>query len=679
MAIVTLRHYLEIRYRIEQVRSPQVKKWSALMMLGLILVSIALGQVPNLPKAPTKEAVEQPEAAKPPAGGHELTATDVETFLDGLVPLQLAQDDIAGATIAIVKDGKVLFAKGYGYSDLEKKKPVSAEETLFRPGSVSKLFTWTAVMQMFEQGKLDLDRDVNDYLDFKIPDAFGQPISLKNLLTHTPGFEEQIKDLFTNRPESPNLGDYLKTHIPARIFPPGTVPAYSNYGAALAGYIVERVSGRPFEEYVQENIFKPLGMTHSTFAQPLPSELAPNMSSGYQLASTGTKPFEMIVPFPAGSLSSSAADMARFMLAHLQSGQAGGAQILRPETAVLMHSRLFALDPAANAMCYGFYEESRNGQRIIGHAGDTVCFHSDLHLILDAGVGFFVSHNSQGRGNPLPRTMLWEALLDRYFPHTASAPPELGSAKDDAKSVSGAYMFSRRSETSFLKSATLLGELSVSATEDGAIEIDQLTGANGKPKKWREVAPMTFQEENGQDKLVFKADQNGRMQLILAYPFFIGQRVGLFENSKALLTATGISIFIMLLTLLLWPVAWFVRRHYGHKLTLTPIARRLRMAVRCVFALDLFFIVALIALVMYGTTHLEVFSDRGNIWFHLIQIIGVLGAVGTLVVLFNAIHSWRSREQRIWGKLRATLFVLSCLGLLWFALAGNLLHFSSSY
>jgi CubicO group peptidase (beta-lactamase class C family) len=632
-----------------------------------------------LRKVPAKGGTEPLQAERIPSGGHELTATDVEAFLDGVVPLQLAQNDIAGATIAIVKDGKLLFAKGYGYADIEKKKPVSAEETLFRPGSVSKLLTWTAVMQLFEQGKLDLDRDVNGYLDFNIPDAFGQPISLKNLLAHTPGFEEQIKDLFRTDSESPNLGEYLKTHIPTRIYPPGTLPAYSNYGAALAGYIVERVSGLPFDQYVEENIFKPLGMTHSTFTQPLPSALAPNMSNGYQLASDGPKPFEMITPFPAGSLSSTAADMTRFMLAHLQDGQLGDARILRPETARLMHSRLFALDPAANGMCYGFYEESRNGRRIIGHGGDTVCFHSDLHLIPDAGVGFFVSHNSLGRGNPLPRTMLWEALLDRYFPYTAPDMPTLASAKENAKAVSGTYMLSRRSETSFLKALTLIGEFSVSAVEDGAIEIAQLTGSNGKPKRWREVAPMTFTEENGQDKLVFKPDQNGRMQLILPYPFFVGQRAGLFENNTALLPVIGISLLIMLLTLMLWPVAWFVRRHYGHRLTLTPIERRLRTTVRIVFALDLVFIVALICLVVYGESHLEVFSDRGNIWFHLIQIIGVLGATGTLVVLYNAIQSWGNRERRIWGKLQATLFVLVCLGLLWFAFAGNLLHFSSSY
>jgi len=651
----------------------------ALMMLGLILFSSVWGQVPNSPTTPNREGNAQLTADKTPSGVHELTALDVEAFLDGIVPLQLERDDIAGATVAIVKDGKLLFAKGYGYSDYEKKKTVSADETLFRPGSVSKLFTWTAMMQLAEQGKLDLDRNVNDYLDFKIPDAFGQPVTLKNLLTHTPGFEEQIKDLFTIGSESPNLEGYLKTHIPRRIYPPGTVPAYSNYGAALAGYIVELVSGRPFHEYVEENIFKPLGMIHSTFRQPLPPALAPFMSNGYQLASDEPKPFEVVVPFPAGSMSSTAADMSRFMLAHLQDGQFGDARILRPETARLMHSRLFALDQAANAMAYGFYEESRNGHRIIGHAGDTLYFHSDLHLIPDAGVGFFVSHNSLGSGNPLPRTTLWEMFLDRYFPYTAPATPTLDSAKEDATAVSGSYILSRRSETSFLKAATLIGEFTVSPVGDGMIEVAQLTGPNGKLKRWREVAPMTFLETNGRDKLIFKPDQNGRMQAIVPYPFFVGQRVGLFENKKILLPVIGISLLIMLLTLVLWPLAWFVRRHHGHKLELTPIERRLRLAVRIVFALVLFFMAAMTGLVVYASTHIWFLSDRGNTWFHLAQVIGVLGAIGTLVVLYNAIQSWRNREKRIWSKLQATLFVLVCFGFLWFAFAGNLLRFSSNY
>lgn len=613
-------------------------------------------------------------------GAHEMTATDVESFLDGVVPLQLKQSDIAGATISVVKDGKLLFAKGYGYADVQNKKPVSAQETLFRPGSISKLFTWTAIMQLYEQGKLDLDRDINDYLDFKIPDAFGKPITLKNVLTHTPGFEEQIKDLFTTGATAPNLGQYLKTHIPARIYPPGTVPAYSNYATAIAGYIVERVSGRPFEQYVVENIMRPLKMTHSTFSQPLPQELAPFMSNGYRLGSDGPEPFEVVNPFPAGSLSSTAADMAQFMIAHLQDGQLADAKILKPETARLMHSRLFALDDAANAMCYGFYEESRNNQRIIGHGGDTVYFHSDLHLVLGQNVGFFISYNSAGKGSGLgdsPRANLWGAFLDRYYPSTAAATSS-ASAKDDANAAAGTYVLSRRSENSFLKVASVLQQVVVSPVGDGDIEVPLFTGPNGKPKRWQGVGPMTFLEREGSDKLIFKPDRNGRMQMILPYPFFVGQRIGTLQNGKLISIALGASLLFMLATLILWPIAWFVRRHYGRRLELTPKERLLRILVRLVFALDLIFIAALFALVTYGLTHLEVFSDRGTMWFRIVQLVGVLGAVGTLIVLFSAVLTWTNRRG-FWVKLQAAVMLLACVGVLWFAFAGNLLHFTSNY
>jgi CubicO group peptidase (beta-lactamase class C family) len=649
-----------------------VKK-SIAFFIALILAASVMAQVPE--KTPLTNP--EPRPQQPSAHAYEMTAADVEAFLDGLVPLQLKRDDIAGATVSVVKDGKVLFAKGYGYADVEKKKTVSAQDTLFRPGSISKLFTWTSIMQLYEQGKLDLDRDINDYLDFKIPEAFGKPITLKNVMTHTPGFEEQVKDLFTVGNSKPDLGQYLKTHIPGRVYPPGTVPAYSNYATAVAGYIVERVSGRPFDEYVTENILKPLKMTHSTFTQPLPSELAPLMSNGYRLGSGSAESFEVVNPYPAGSLSSSATDMAQFMIAHLQDGQLGDARILKPETARLMHSRLFALDDAANAMCYGFYEESRNGQRIIGHGGDTVYFHSDLHLLLDQKLGFFVSYNSAGSGGN-GRLALWEAFLDRYYPHTPPAPTS-ATAKEDAKAVSGSYTLSRRADGSFLKALSVISQFTVSPTGDGDIEVPQLTGTNGKPKRWQAIGPMTFLERDGQDKLIFKPDQNGQMQMILPYPFFVGHRVGTLQNGKLLLTVLGISLGLMLLTLILWPIAWFVRRHYGRTLELSKGELLLRIAVRIVFALNVIFIAALVGLIMYGLTHLEVFSDRGTTWFKLAQTIGLIGAIGTVVVLLNAIAAWISKRRRIWGKLQATIMLLACLGVLWFALAGNLLRFSSTY
>ena len=363
---------------------------------------------------PPKTAIAGDAAPK----AHELTAEDLGAFLDGFMPQQIEHADIAGAVVVVVKDGKLVFSKGYGYADVAKKVQISPETTLFRPGSISKLFTWTAVMQQVELGKLDLDRDVNDYLDFKIPPAFGKPITLRNIMTHSTGFEETAKDLFVGSADDlrPNK-EYLQVHMPARIFPPGTTPAYSNYATTMAAYIVERVSGQSFNDYVEEHIFKPLNMTHATFRQPLPEALKPFMSNGYILGSGEPKPFEFVQVAPAGSLSASAVDMTHFMIMHLQYGRYGDAQILKPETAVQMHARQDGWPPAMNAMCLGFYEQWRDGHRSIGHGGDTVSFHSNLHLILDANVGLFVSYNSPGRAEIDPRGSLFNS-----FPWTGIFP-----------------------------------------------------------------------------------------------------------------------------------------------------------------------------------------------------------------------------------------------------------------
>jgi len=362
-------------------------------------------------------------------GAHALTAEDLESFLDGLMPLQIRNADIAGAVVAVVKDGHVLFEKGYGYADVAARRPVIADSTLFRPGSISKLFTWTAVMQQVETGKLDLDRDVNAYLDFRIPASFGRPITLRDLMTHRPGFEETVKDLAVDtatqlRP----IGQYLRTHVPAQIFAPGTVPAYSNYGATLAAYIVERVSGQSFDDYVDQHIFTPLQMAHSTFRQPLPPPFVPLLSKGYDLGSQEPKPFELIEVAPVGALTTSADDITHFMIAQLGDGSYGGGRILQPATLATMHERQTGWPDSMHAFALGFYEESQNGHRIIGHGGDTQVFHSDLHLILDANVGFFVSYNSAGRDPASPRTVLLDAFLDRYFPAAGPPVPTLATA-----------------------------------------------------------------------------------------------------------------------------------------------------------------------------------------------------------------------------------------------------------
>ncbi len=342
---------------------------AALLALALALFTVAIARA-AAPAAPQASPLPAAPAATP--AGAPLTAEDLDTWLDGYLPYALRVDDIAGAVVVVVKDGAVVTERGYGFADVAKRTPVDPQLTLFRPGSVSKLFTWTAVMQQVEQGRIDLDADINQYLDFKVTGKDGKPITMRNLMQHTAGFEEQAKGVISASDNLPSYDGLLKQHVPARVFDVGSTPAYSNYGASLAGYIVERVAHEPFDAYIEHHIFEPLDMKHSTFRQPLPPQLVPLMATGYRLASGEPQPFEYVGPAPAGSASSSGEDMAHFMIAHLQNGEYHGNRILKAETAALMHNSPYpdAIGPL-DRMELGFFETNINGREVIAHLGDT--------------------------------------------------------------------------------------------------------------------------------------------------------------------------------------------------------------------------------------------------------------------------------------------------------------------
>src|SRR5215217_6913236 len=255
---------------------------------------------------------------------------ELEAFLDEELGREMEKHHIAGAAVSVVKDGELFFTKGYGYADLENKIPVDPERTIFRIGSVGKVFTWTAVMQLVEQGKLDLDEDINTYLDFRIPDTYPQPITLKDLMTHTSGFEERWLDSVVSDPsELVPAREWLVSYMPARVHPPGDIAGYSNYNAMLAGYIVARVSGEPYDQYIQEHILNPLGMVHSTAQSPIPPDLRAHASVGYTYEDGAFHVFPdyTVQPaaLPSGAHQASVTDMARFMIAHLQNGRYGDA------------------------------------------------------------------------------------------------------------------------------------------------------------------------------------------------------------------------------------------------------------------------------------------------------------------------------------------------------------------
>jgi len=647
----------------------------------LLLQSISLSaQKPQiLPHAPDKPApmpVSQQAAQVTP----QLSKEDLEAFFDGFIPIQLQRDDIAGAVVMVVKDGKVLFAKGYGYSDVKDRKPVTVDATLFRPGSISKTFTWTAVMQLYEQGKIDLNRDVNDYLDFKIPARFGKPITMKDLMTHTPGLEETIKDLFVAKSaDLVPLRQYLEEHEPKEIFPPGTTPAYSNYGATLAGYIVQRVSGMPFDDYIEKNIFQPLGMTHSTFRQPLPDNLKPLMSQGYKLASEPPRDFEIVQAWPAGSLSTTAEDMSHFIVAHLQNGEYNGVRILKPETAELMHSSLFGLDPNLNAMAYGFYEESRNGQRIIGHGGDSQWFHSDMHLMLDAHVGFFISYNSLGKPGFSGRSALWQAFLDRYFPYTPPPAKEVANAAQDAKSVVGTYWLSRREETNVASVIYGLGETDVTENSDGTISVSDIKDFAGNPKHFQEIAPMFFREVHGQSHLAFIKNYAGQRIIVTDWPIFVYQPVPALKRENLNLAILIFAVVVMALTLLFWPVNAILRWHYDYRMDLDPRYRRVRFWMRWVCVADLVFLGSFAYWLSLVDDNIALLSGHFDPKLHAMQAVGLLGALGTLVSIVYFVRSWQSAELWFWTKVWNTLLMLACFGYVFFVLNWHMLNFVLNY
>lgn len=655
----------------------------------------AADAVPVLAETPTAaDAVPVvPAAAVTPA---PLERTDLEAYFDGFFPFALQRSDIAGAVVVVVKDGQTLFQKGYGLADVKKGQPVDPQTTLFRPGSISKLFTWTAVMQLVEAGKLDLDRDVNTYLDFRIPATFSQPITLRHLLTHTPGFEDTFKNLLvTDVRKTHSLEEFVKTALPPRMFPPGTVVAYSNYGATLAGYIVQRVSGERFEDYIQRHIFAPLQMTHSTFLQPAPASFGGGGPTGYKVASGPPVPFEFIGTMPAGALTTTAPDMAHFMIAHLQDGQFAAGEILQPTTARLMHAPAYRAVAPLQALSLGFYGEDRNGHRVIGHAGDLISFHADLHLLLDDHVGVFVALNSLGKevASSAVRAVLFEGFMDRYFPAPVPREPTLATALEHGKRLVGEYQPSRRVQSGFAAIGNLFEVGKLTVNDDATVTMSTLKGYNGEPKRWREVAPFVWREVNGTARLAAAFDGGvggtaggsvggARVRFLSSDnlpPVAVWQPVPGIYAASWNLPLLGATLFILAVTVLAWPVAALVRRYYGRTLTLQGPARRLYRLTRGVALLDLIFLGGWLAFLIRGSDDLNLLSDASDPLLRLLEIIGLAGLVGLALVLSRLGQVFRDPGSRWWGRLTSCALALACLATAWFGCAFHLWSLNLRY
>ena len=604
---------------------------------------------------------------EPPSGEHQLTAEDVNAWLDGKLPDALKNGDIPGAVVTVVKDGQVVTTRGYGWVDTGASggQPVAVDPqtSLFRVASVSKIPTSIAAMQLVEQGKVDLDADISAYLDFEIERRFDEPLTLRHLLTHSAGFEERWKVA-----PMTDLEASVKSDPPVQVFAPGTTPGYSNYGIALAGYIVQRVSGQPFETYVREHVLEPAGMTSSTYEQPLPKEMAGSLGPGY--TSTGEEvPFALMGDFPAGSLTVSAPDFAAFMNAQLSRSP----KLLREETWEQMWSPGLGEDKLGNRakageMGLGYFELTRHGRRVVEHSGDIHGWHSKFELYPEEKTGIFISYNGDGNeASSSLREDLAQGFADRYFPgETVKASGSKDSA-ERARQVAGSYMPSRTSWTTFLSAwMPALALTTIEHTGDGKLKVDETQLVEVEPWVWRQV--------DGRGAIAAQV-KDGKVVSLSQEPAFTLLPTTLLQ--QALAPVFGVCLVLLLVVTVAWPVGALRRRRAlkrGQEVGapvpwLTRVARgggALALSAQLTW-------IGLLLVIMANPTN---FTDGSFTWLipvaRCAQVLQALGVVAIIPAAVDLVMSLRRRAG--WRRITMSAVLLTALvALAWWAWAGNAL------
>ncbi|WP_191621129.1 serine hydrolase domain-containing protein [Marinihelvus fidelis] len=601
----------------------------------------------------------------------------LEAFVDGVVEPLMKNNNSPSGVVAIAKDGELIFAKGYGYQDIDSGKAVDPYTTLFRPGSVSKLFTWVSVMQLVEQGKLDLDTDVNEYLDsVEIPDTFDEPITLRHIMTHTAGFEDgALGYLIIDDPErAVPLKEAMSKYRQERVNPPGKQTAYSNYATALAGLIVANVSGESFEDYVHNHIFEPLGMSNATFEEPLPAELADKMATSYAFENGDyvEKPFEIVASFgPAGGQSASATDMVRFAQAILNGGELDGQRILSEATVREQLSDQFSHDERLMGMGLGFYATDLEGHRVMGHGGDTQWFHSYLGIDAENGLAFFVSFAATG--GRIPRSSLTPALYAEYFPRQDAMPEPPADFATRAGRYAGDYGFWRSNFSKIEKSLGLSGGVKVYPVDN-----ELVVAFSGKAKRYVEIEENLFRESNPGASMVpgisprqiaFQEDGAGNITgfVMDGLPFMSLRRLATYETA-------GFNFMLLGLSLLVFALVLLKRFYQRERIRKLPAADRsaIRAATWCAAAN---WIVVIAGVVTISAVQDRLFSEVPGL-FKAWLVLPILAAVAGAWLLVKLFAVWRgSLLEGAWARIRYLGVTLCGLFMIWFYWFWNILGF----
>lgn len=622
-----------------------------------------------------------PQARAAPGACGAVTPAALGAFFDSRMPERLRESRVPGAAVSVAAGGTTAFARGYGVADLERGVPFDASRSLTRIASISKLFTWTAVMQQVEAGRLDLDADVSRYLTgFRIPATYRQPVTLRHLMSHTAGFEDVgVGIAARDAADVAPLDRYLADHMPARIRPPGVVSAYSNYGAALAGHLVAQVSGEPYDRYVQRHLFDPLGMTHSTAAEPVPPGLAGDLARSYDTEYDPPRRYPFIfdrMP-PDGSVTSTATDMANFMNAHLRQGRFGDRRILSPETAALMHQRSFSADPRLDGYAHGFREGTVNGHRVLTHDGGWEGFRSILMLVPACDLGLFVTTNSPGGGAEEMQDLV-DQFFDTFAPAdgtatgTRDATGAMVSTARSAAPQAGFYKPTRHNMSSIEKVTTLLAPARLTVDRSGAVHF--------RGRDWLPQGDGLYRADDG-ERLVFLAGPDGTRYVATdtSAAELMPPAETLPVNFAALLT-----LLLPTIGLLALPLAALVRRIRRRPARATG---RWRLACRHParttgawrLARGLAAGAAVLAVMFLVGLAVTLFGDTGDFLYHvplsftLLLAVPVVALAVGLAATVLTVRAWRGAGAGLIVRIHQVTLLVGLAAVAWFCWQWNLL------
>jgi CubicO group peptidase (beta-lactamase class C family) len=629
---------------------------------GSVAAALALGLL--LVAAVPAAAMEDASSATSGATG-EVDLEAIASFVEAAVPAAMDEHEAPGGVFVLVADGRIVLAEGFGRTALEGGQPVDASRTRFDVGSVAKLVTASAVMQQVERGTLDLDEDVNTYLaTFEIPATYPEPVTPSHLLTHTAGFAEHfLVGMWADGPGGKDpLAEALARHRPERVRPAGVAHQYSNYGMSLAGHLVEVVTGQRFEDYVEEQLLGPLGMTRTTYGRPPAVDAVDAVPHSAMGGTTAAVEPAYVDWLPAGGLWTTGEDMGAFMLAHLQGGAHDGQRILEPSTVEAMQRTRFSPHPAVAGLGYGFFGDHRGG---VQHGGGWMGAGAHVYLRPDLGIGLFSAFNHDA--GPLVASRLHDEIADRFLPAAAATTvdPVLASATTTATGpYAGVYRWNRHDGSSFASvlSTLMISRLEVTGHADGTLTTTMSPAPFIEETRWVPAQPGVFVEDGGTNVLAFDLDLDGRAigLHVMGAQLFSMDRVGAGSASGASLVPLLAISVLLLLASIAWPVGALVRRLRPRGDATSAEVRRVRRLSGLAAAVASAFVVGLVVHVATDMAGLLQVSAtlRGLLWLPLLAAALTAG----LAVLVGRL--WWRRDGALTARLYHSVVLVALLGFL---------------